>query len=155
MNEVLSTLKVMPETKAEIKKFGESLIQSIQFGEVNALEIDGRLKAIEELIALVRKSQEMSENLILEADKYGQKSFESGNFKYQVKEVGVRFDFSVCNDSEWDDLKEEETILKAKLKARETILKAITPGTEMYNSEGVQIESPLKTSTTKVVTLLK
>lgn len=152
---VLSTLKVMPETKAEVKKFGESLIQSIQFGEVNALEMDGRLKALEELINIVRKSQEMSETLIIEAEKHGQKSFEYGNFKYQIKEVGTKYDFTLCNDTEWEQLKSEEESVKKKIKEREMMLKTIKHDTVLYNSDGVQLEAPIKTSTTKVVTLLK
>lgn len=155
MNEVLSTLKVMPETKSEIKQFSDSLLNSLIFGEINPLEMDGRLKALEDLIKIVRSSEELSEGMLIEAEKYGQKSFEEGNFKYQIKEVGTKYDFSQCNDSELNDLTEKIKELSAAKKERETMLKSINPEFPVYGNDGTQLERATKTSTTKVITLLK
>lgn len=152
---VLSTLKVMPETKAEIKLFGDSLINSIQFGDINPLELDGRLKAMEELIKHVRSSQELIDGLLIESDKYNQKSFEEGNFKYQVKEVGTKYDFSECDDQEWIETNEKIKELSEAKKERETLLKSIRPDTVIFGNDGIQLHAPSKTSTTKVITLLK
>jgi hypothetical protein len=152
---VLSTLKVMPETKAEIRTFAESLISSIQFGEVDPLEVDGRLKAMEELIGMVRKSQEMQECILHEAYLHGKKSFELGNFKYQIKEVGVKYDFTGCNDIELEDLVNEKKEIDEKIKDKQKFLKGLNENSEVYSSEGVKLNPPVKTSTTKVISLLK
>jgi len=37
---------------------------------------------------------------------------------------------------------------------REDFLKSITPGTEIFDNDGVQLNPAIKTSTTKVVTFL-
>lgn len=151
---VLSTLRLMPETKREIQVFAENLINSVAWGDVNPLEMDGRLKAIEEMIDIVRKSPELNESLIREAMKYSSKTFISGNFKHQLKEVGVKYDFSECNDSELEDLNRQIFELSEKKKSRENFLKSIVPGSEVFGGDGVQLNPAVKTSTTKVVTLL-
>lgn len=155
MDTVLSSLKVMPESRAEIKKFGESLIQSIQWGDISPLELDGRLKALEELVSLVRDSEEMQTSMLNEAYKYPEKTFEQGNYKYQIKEVGVKFDFSNCDDQELEQLMIEQKRISDLVKKRQDFLKGINHETIVYDENGIRLFPPAKTSTTKVVTLLK
>lgn len=45
--------------------------------------------------------------------------------KLVEKSDPTKFDFTVCNDSEWTFLKAQEAELKEKIKARETFLKAL------------------------------
>jgi len=155
MTDVLSTLKVMPETKTEVELFGKSLINSIQWGEINPLELDGRLKALEELIDMVRKSPEMTEGLITEALKYNSKSFSDGKYSYQIKEVGVKYDFSCCDDDKLIDLRIRLERLSNEIKSREMFLKSIQPGMPCFDKNGIQLFPPAKTSTTRVITILK
>lgn len=146
----------MPENKAEIKMFGDELLNRVMMGDADPLEIDGRLKALEELINYVRKSDEFQEYLITEAEKEGAKSFERGNFKYQVKEVGIKYDYSQCNDSILNDYIKDEQMIKEGIKARQNMLKTINQDTEIYDGgTGSRLYPPSKTSTTKVITLLK
>ena len=154
MNE-LSHLRDLPETKAEVESFSNNLINSIQWGEVDPLELDGRLKALEEMIKKVRSSEEMTENILTEAEKYGQKTFDAGKYKHQIKEVGVKYDFSDCGDSEYQDILDSLKFMQDKKKAREIFLKAIEEDQEVFGSDGVQLLPPVKKSTTKVITLLK
>lgn len=154
MNE-LSHLKDLPETKAQVELFSNNLINSIQWGEIDPLELDGKLKALEEMIKKVRSSEEMSENILSEAEKYGQKTFDAGKFKHQIKEIGVKYDFSDCGDSEYKNILSSLKILQDTKKARESFLKTIKAGQEIFGSDGVQLLPPAKKSTTKVITLLK
>lgn len=155
MTEILSTLKILPETKDEIKRFGESLINSIAWGDISPLELDGRLKAIEMLIEMVRKSPEMKDLILNEAYKYGGKEFEIGNFKFCVKEVGTKYNYSGCNDCELFDLEKQKAEIDAKIKSRHELLKTIKPDTEIYGSDGVKLAPPSKESTTSVITMLR
>lgn len=155
MNAKLSIFREMPETKNEVALFAEGLIQSIQWGDINPLELDGRLKAMEEMIEIVRKSQEMQENLLTEAYKYGEKSFDNGKFKHCIKEVGVKYDFSQCDDERLIDLKIKSENLNNEIKSRELFLKSIQPDVPCFDENGIRLFPPTKTSTTKVITILK
>lgn len=155
MNAKLSIFKEMPETKQEVASFAEGLIQSIQWGDINPLELDGRLKAMEEMIELVRKSQEMQENLLIEAYKHGEKSFDSGKFKHCIKEVGVKYDYSCCDDEKLIELTNKNEKLVNEIKSRELFLKSIQPDLPCFDENGIRLFPPAKTSTTKVITILK
>jgi len=54
MSENLAILEKMPQSKKEVKLFAENLINSIQWGEINPLDLDGQLKALEEKIETLR-----------------------------------------------------------------------------------------------------
>ena len=78
MSENLAILEKLPQTKKEVKIFAKNLINSIQWGEINPLDLDGKLKALEEVVSMVRKSEEMKEGLLAEAEKYEEKTFDYG-----------------------------------------------------------------------------
>jgi len=90
-----------------------------------------------------------------EAEKYGTKSFEKGNAKFQVKEVGVTYDFNNCNDFEYETLCKSISELTEKKKQRELFLKSITPDIEIFGSDGIKLNPAVKKSTTQVVITLK
>ena len=94
---------------------------------------------------------------LTEAQKYGAKSFDFGGAKIEVSELGTKYNYSVCNDSEINDLMKEMDFLKAKIKARETFLKAITDKLEVVvnGEEVVTLYPPNKSSTTGLKITLK
>jgi len=49
----------------------------------------------------------------------------------------------------------DELVAKTKRTDREKFLKSITPDMEVFNSDGVKLETPIKKSTTSVVITLK
>src|SRR5574344_274744 len=154
MSENLAILKKMPQSKKEVKLFAENLINSIQWGEINPLELDGRLKALEEVVSMVRKSEEMKEGLLTEAENK-EKSFNYGRFSFQKKEIGVKYDFSVCDDQVLEHLEKTSEKLNEEIKARKEFLKTIQPGVACFDENGIQLFPPAKTSTSTVITLLK
>jgi hypothetical protein len=91
-----------------------------------------------------------------EAYKYG-KSFEHYNAKFEIKEMGVKYDYSVCQDPVYNSLKNKLSILEDEIKAREKYLKAILPsGVEtLLEDEIVTLYPPSKTSTTTISVNLK
>lgn len=60
------------------------------------------------------------------------------------KESGVKYDFSYCEDGEWDSLNREMETIKAKLKIREDFLKTLRK--EFIDEDtGEVIQPPLRT----------
>lgn len=61
------------------------------------------------------------------------------------KESGVKWDFSTCEDPEWNDLQSELESIKVKIDDREKFLKGITKKTEVLNDdEIITLYPPLK-----------
>jgi len=112
--EATSVITLMPENKEQIEMFALKVKQAVLNGTINPLELDVRLKAIEETVTSIRKDKEVKSEIVKEASKYG-KSFDFRNAKITISERGT-YDFS--NDAEWKTLKE-------KIKERELFLKSI------------------------------
>ena len=150
----ISIFRKLPETKTQVQKYVSLIRQSVLNGEVNPLLFLQQVTALE-LLCTTLKKDELVKDVILEAaDKYPTKSFKEGNASYQIKEVGTTYDFSVCNDVEYEQLKSEQIRINDKLKARENFLKTIPPDSEVFGSDGIQLELPIKKSTTQVVITL-
>ena len=148
----ISVINVMPSNKAEIKTFVQDVKERILSGDENPLKIAAQLKAMEEVIDELRKDKEIRDMILNAAEKEG-KTSKSFNAEFQIKETGVKYDFSVCGDPEWEDLNKEIEPIKAKIKERETFLKVVK--NQFSTTDGIVINPPVKTSTTTVtVTLL-
>lgn len=68
-----------------------------------------------------------------------------------VMEAGARYDFSVCQDPQWDELSNRIEALKKELKQRENYLKGISGSETVVDEETGDINKlfpPKKTSTT-------
>jgi len=155
MESALSLFKQLPETKSEIKNYTRIIKEKVLDGEVNVLEFAARVSALEQLFKALKSDHLIKDVILEESEKYGSKSFEQGNAKFQIKEVGVKFDFTTCMDVEWESLDSELKRISELKKEREAFLKTIKPGMEIFGSDGVQLMPPVKTSTTQVVILLK
>lgn len=70
------------------------------------------------------------------------------NVDVSSRESGVKYDFSVCGDLEYDDLKARHEALTAELKAREEFLKKVTKDMEVVDTnsgETYTIHQPIRT----------
>lgn len=121
----ISTINLMPSTNNEVDKMFALIKQEILSGNENPLKLEVQLKAMETLIKKLRSDNEIKEQMIDEGMKYPEKSFEMYGAKFNKTTVGVKYDFDVCQDSEWQDIKAHVENYKAKLKAREDFLKAL------------------------------
>lgn len=155
MESAISIFRKLPETKEQVKKYSELIKESVLNGEVDALLFSAQVTALEQLFKTLKADHLIKDCILEEAEKHGAKSFEQGNAKFQLKEVGVKFDFNNCEDSEWEDLDSQIKELTAKKKKREAFLKTIDSEMEVYGSDGVQLKPVVKSSTTTVVTILK
>ncbi len=124
-------------------------------GTINPLRVATSIKALETAIKLIRDGIE--DFIIEEAEKY-EKTFELDGHKITLRETGVRYDCSVCNDPEWEELNATLSNTKDAIKKREAFLKAASePFTLLDERTGevVQIEQPNKISKTNISITLK
>ena len=157
MNLITTTdLSIFETTKAERQKFAQSVIKSIKDGLSDPLKIHYQVKCMEEVIKNITSDPDYKSMTLDQAAKYG-KNFEHFNARFEVKEMGVKYDYSVCNDPVYNKLKAQLTVLEDDIKAREKYLKAIpTSGVEtLFEDEVVTLYPPAKSSTTSITVNLK
>lgn len=109
-------------TKQEIATASIRLTEKVDEGEMNPLLAYGQLTAIEQAVKAAK--ERIAEQALSEAQKYekeGTIPFGVYGCDFQVKESGVKYDFS--ENAHWRELKEANDITTAELKAHEDLLK--------------------------------
>ncbi len=152
----ITDLSLFETTKAERQDFAQSVIKGIKDGLSDPLKVHYQVKCMEDIIKNITNDAEYKSMTLDEAAKYG-KTFDHYNAKFEVKEMGVKYDYSVCNDPVYNKLKAQLTVLEDEVKAREKYLKAIpTTGVEtLLEDEVITLYPPNKTSTTTITVNLK
>ena len=123
-------------TKQKALQLAEKIINQVQEGNINPLDamvkltylstaIDGALKVIRPLA-------------VDEADKYPTKTFTDYGAEFQVKETGIKYDYS--GSEEWKQVKEQADGINFELKQIEERIR--------------KFENPPKTSTTSLSVIL-
>lgn len=124
MDKAISTLTVLPTTKAQISDYINQVKQSILSGEYDLLNIAKVLKSLGTIAETLLKDEEIKEAIQDEADKWHEKTFEHVNCKFQKRET-ANYDFSICEDSELTMLENEKRRIDAAVKARKDFLKTL------------------------------
>jgi len=148
-------LSLFETTKAERQDFAQSVVNNLKEGLSDPLKVHLQVKCMEDLIKQITSHPDYKDLTLDEAAKYG-KSFEMHNAKFEVKEMGVKYDYSNCGDPIYNRLAEELAELEKKVKDRQAFLKAVQPGTELLiEDEVIVLYPPVKTSTTSITVNLK
>lgn len=148
-------LSLFETTKSERQDFAQSVVNNLKEGLSDPLKVHLQVKCMEDLIKQITSHPEYKDLTLDEAAKYG-KSFEMHNAKFEVKEMGVKYDYSNCGDPIYNRLAEELAELEKKVKDRQAFLKAVQPGTELLiEDEVIVLYPPIKTSTTSITVNLK
>lgn len=157
--EAPSILALFETNKEQRQSFVTNVLSNIESGAVNPLTVHLQVKNMEQCIKMLTDDPQYKEAVLDEAGKHGGKSFEFHNAKVEVKEVGVKYDFTNCGDTKMAKLHDELEALKKKVKDREDFLKkAPIEGTQVLDddtAELVTIYPPSKSSTTSVAVTLK
>lgn len=144
--------------KSERKQVIETIITAINNEEVNIIDIHQKIKITEELIKAITSDKSYKESLLNEVSKFG-KTHDVNFGKMQIKEAGTKYDYSVCNDSEIDDLLNQKSFLDEKIKDRQKFLQTLpSEGLTSINEEtgeAVTLYPPAKSSETIVSLTLK
>lgn len=151
----VTDLSLFETTKAERQDFAQSVVNGLKEGLSDPLKVHLQVKCMEDLIKQITSHPDYKDLTLDEAAKYG-KSFEHYNAKFEIKEMGVKYDYSNCGDPIYNQLAEELAELEKKVKDRQAFLKAVQPGTELLiEDEVVVLYPPIKTSTTSITVNLK
>lgn len=141
-------LTLAPNTQTSIDVFSDSVIESVQAGEVNPLTVLIQLRAMAK--ASERILKEIHDNIMTEAGKYPGTEFEFAGNKITKAEHGTRYDFTGCKDTEWELYDAQRLSVANSLKERETFLKALKTPIEVldrHTGELVTLQPPTKKST--------
>ena len=146
-----SVISLCPSTKEQIELFANQLIDDVEQGVTNPLALHIRLTLIEKSFDKVKEA--IKKQALAEAEKHNQKSFDHMGCKIEVKEMGVRYDYSACNDWEWNQVNELKNGYEISLKNRQEFLKYLKKKETIVNEETgevIEIFPPIKTSTTTI-----
>lgn len=140
--ETLSVIKLMPETKEQVKSFVEMAVNQILSGEVNAAEIAVYLKTMEDVVKGIRDNRDIKDMLI---DEIGSKK-EIGNAVLSVVDIS-KYDYS--EDSRWNSLNHDIKLLSEHKKNREKLLQTLDK--EVADPDSGEIIKPASKSISKTI----
>ncbi|MDE5774181.1 MAG: hypothetical protein K2H86_06970 [Muribaculaceae bacterium] len=145
--------KAIPFTKENQKATAQTLAARVTDGDVDPIEAYTTIKAMAECLNAFLKDKNVMEATVSACEKHGRFGASYNGANICVAEVGVKYDFSVCHDPEWDELAKQKAEIEAQLKAREAFLRTV-PGQQTIVSEEtgqvVTIYPPAKSSSTSV-----
>jgi hypothetical protein len=148
-------LSLFETTKSERQDFAQSVINSLKEGLIDPLKVHLQVKCLEDIVKQLTSHPEYKDLTLTEAAKHG-KTFELHNAKFEIKEAGVKYDYSNCGDPVYNELAQKIAQLETEIKDRQAFLKAVKPGTEiLVEDEVVVLYPPIKTSTTSITVNLK
>ena len=148
----LSTLNLMPTKKEEIKSFSQKIKTDILNGNVDPLQILSNLKAVEKTIKIITDSTEVKAAFL--NSMHGDKTHEAYGCLFEEAEVGVKYDYSVCN--QWNEVETKIAELKEIQKSVESRLKSASLKSPYLDpTTGEEITGIAKSSTTIVKVTLK
>lgn len=151
----MSALRIMPSTAEQVGRFAKGIIESVQNGDSNPLEVLVLLRALEAVSETVRDS--IRQNVLNAANRYSERSIELFGARIEKAEVGVSYDYTTSSDPVWERFKVEEQTAAARRKERETFLRSLKePLTVVDETTGEvsQIRPPIKRSSAGVKVFL-
>jgi hypothetical protein len=137
-------------TKEIIRDRAASIILLIDEGHLKATQVALNVKSMTDLFDAIK--EELRGRVLDELNVYtkGEEIVLFGAH-FEVIEAGTKYDYSGCNDAEYNDLNEQINELTARRKEREKFLRGIKNATTIVNEETgelVRILPPVKSSTT-------
>jgi hypothetical protein len=147
-------------SKKSVEEVRNEIASKIEDGEMDAVKVMAAVKFYEKVFSGDDKKYNGLTHLIrphvlteIEKDKFRNEYY---GFKVEIKEAGVRFDYSKCNDSELELLLIEQEEINFKVKERQEFLKSIKGHLDVIqDGEAKTIFPPAKISTTSPVFTLK
>ena len=136
-------------TKSQIKIVAETCVQQL-IDNGTVIESADAVAKMELLIKEIRANKDYVEAVRDEVTKFGKSVTTASGTKIELAEVGIKYDFSVCNDSVLNQLETSITELELMLKERKDFLKTVSVGgLDMVTPEGelIRVYPPSKTST--------
>lgn len=119
-NIILSNDYQVP-SKTEIAVQVQRVVDKVSDGEIDPMRAYGLLAALEKMASDARR--QIAGQAVAEAEKYAEKEIGLFGARFQIKETGVRYDYS--QDGEWQSYQDQLDEIRARQKGRETTLQAL------------------------------
>ena len=157
MNNLPELFAGIAPSKGEIEAQCQSIITEIKVGgSIDPLRVATIMKSLEIAMKMIKDG--IAQDILDEAEKYEGKTFDFFGHSLSIRESGVKYNYTECNDPYMNDYVEEMNILKGKIKDRESFLKAVKDSATIVDDRTgdiVDIYPPSKSSTTSVTINLK
>jgi len=143
-------------TKSQIKIIAESTIASI-LETGNVIEVADAFAKCELFIKEIKSSSQYIDYLRDEVAKHGKVFTTSSGTKIELAEVGTKYDYQTCGDSQLEGLMNQLLIIENAIKERQSFLKTLPiSGMDviMEGGEVCKLFPPIKTSTSSVKTTI-
>ena len=141
-------------TKTQIKVIANNTVNDIIDGGKDILKIADTLAKLELFIKELKANPEYMDYLIHEVSQYGKGTTTSTGTKLELAEVGVKYDYSQCNDPKLNQMELDYEALGNKISDRKEFLKTLNPKglTEVDEETGETntLYPPSKTSKSSV-----
>lgn len=145
-------------TKEQRVEFTHQLIERLNNGELDPLKTHLQVKALEDMLETLKNSKDYKDAVLNAAVQNG-KEFEYMSAKFNVKEVGVKYDYSKCESTAYDEIMTDYNDAAKRKKDMEEFLKKVPhSGLDIINGvtgEVTRVYPPAKSSTTSVAVSLK
>lgn len=142
---VLDSNSFLKLSKVDLKTRAEQAVQAVKDGWVDAIDASIMIKKTEAVLDYMKE-----EIKTLALSEMTEKSRSVFGVDITKSMQGVKYDYSVCNDSQWNELNEQFLEISKQKKEREKFLQGITKKTTIVNentSEIEEIHPPIKTGT--------
>jgi hypothetical protein len=141
-------------SKTQIKVIADQTAKDIIDNGQDVIKIADTIAKIELFIKELKATPEYLDYLISEVSKYGKGMTTSTGTKLELAEVGTKYDFSQCNDSELKKMEQEFEVLEEKIKSRKEFLKTLSANgitvLDEETGETITLYPPSKTSKSSV-----
>lgn len=145
-------------TKEQRASFVERILDSLLTGNADPLKLHLQIKSMEEIVKSILDNKEYKDAILGDASRHGKK-FTHMNADWDIREMGVSYDYDNCGDPVLQSLMDSHAEITAKLKERQKFLQTIPQeGATIVNEdtgEVFKITPPVKKSTTTVTVKLK
>ena len=139
-------LSLLDTTKAERQSFVLDIISRIEDGQADPIKVKLQAKKMEELTKAIQDNPRFRDLLHDEAAKHG-RTFEAYEAKFELRSLPAKYDYTGCNDAEWQRLTTSIEELTQRRKDREAFLKALPASgfnTVTENGEVITLYPPVK-----------
>lgn len=138
------SMNILP-TKGNVLSIAQQIADNVIDGNADPFETLAKLEAIKAVCEEGRKLLEP--HVRSELEKYGKEGVGKLDAKFELAEVGVKYDYS--GDPVWSGIAQQITPLQEALKDREKLLKTVTKTmieTDPETGETFEVPPPVKTS---------
>lgn len=149
-----SIVALFDTNKEQRQSFASHAITALKEGTVNPLDFHLQIKKMEDVIKQITGNPEYMSLVLDEAEKHG-KTFERAHAKVEIKEVGTKYDYTVCEDTYFNELEAQKTELDKKIKDRQKFLQGIPESGMVDPNYGNMIYRASKSSSTSTAVTLK